>query len=380
MKSSRWRWPIFTVIITSFSLGALWGWKIVQDQAIKAGRAEVLSELNLVAPFGLFPQTMLLEFQKKERIRVVLHEERFPASLLRKALKSSPGQFDAAVIFHYQVSELRSERRMNSLFDSRWRFPSSISPDFRKLPDDRNLMDTAPLIWGLLGFAQGKNADEKSSRKFAFWPGLLIGGEPADLSPSQFVYKILPALSDLNRSANLMSLISLPKGSEKFLVSHATLAHPPFKDMQLDFSGVPVASLSNDPGFFLWVLTLVAMSDSNLENVRKFTKFLLEPETNFAFIQAARVGGTTLRDEESLKMLPESLRSSYLRRFSLNSIIVERDERLKQTDDLIEQAILGANIAPKISQQRSATEKAANEPGALHPVKAEPSIPQSHDD
>lgn len=347
MKSSRWRWPILTVIVSSFSLGALWGWKMIQDQAEEEGRLESLSEINLLAPQGLIPKRLLTEFQKQERIRVILHEDRYPGSLIRKALKSSPGQYDAVVIFHYQVSALRAERRMISLFDTRVKFPTSISPDFRKLPDDRNLMDTAPLQWGLIGRAHQKNSDEKAPLRFAVWPGLLIGGEAADLPPANFVSKFLPALAAMNNDQNLLNNVTSPNPLDAFLISHATLSFAPYKDLQLDFSGLPINGQVNERGFFLWVLTLTAMSDGNLEGVRKLMRFLLEPAQNLALVQSAKIGATTLRDEEALNSLPEPLRSSYFRKFPLQSIVVERDERIRQADDLLEQAILGAAIIPK---------------------------------
>ena len=347
MKVSRWRWPLVTVIVSSFALGALWGWKMIRDRAEEEGRLESLSELNLLAPQGVIPQKLLIEFQRQERIRVVLHEDPFPGSLVRKALKSSPGQYDAALLYHYQVSALRNERRMISLFDARVKFPTSISPDFRKLPDDRNLMDTAPLQWGLLGRAHPKGSESKSPLQFAIWPGLLIGGEVADLPAPNFVSKYLPAISAMNNGESMLANVKAPNPLETYLVSHASLSFPPFKDLQLEFSGIPLADRTNERGYFLWILTLTAMADGDLESVRKLMRFLLDPARNLALVQTTKVGATTLRDQEALGDIPETLRSSYFRKFPLQSIIVERDERVRQADDLVEQAILGAAIVPK---------------------------------
>lgn len=347
MKISRWRWPLVTVIVSSFALGALWGWKMIRDRAEEEGRLESLSDLNLLAPQGVIPQKLLIEFQKQERIRVVLHEDPFPGSLIRKALKSSPGQYDAAVLFHYQVSALRNERRMHSLFDARVKFPTSISPDFRKLPDDRNLMDTAPLQWGLLGRAHPKGLDSKGTLRFAIWPGLIIGGESSDLPAPNFVAKYLPSISPMNNGESLFSNVKEPSPLDAFLVSHASLSFPPFKDIPLEFSGLPLADRPNERGYFLWILTLTAMADGDLEGVRKLMRFLLDPARNLALVQATKFGATTLRDQEALSDIPETLRSSYFRKFPLQSIIVERDERVRQADDLVEQAILGAAIVPK---------------------------------
>lgn len=386
MKSSRWRWPILTVIVSSFSLGALWGWKMIQDQAEEEGRLESLSEINLLAPQGLIPKRLLTEFQKRERIRVILHEDRYPGSLIRKALKSSPGQYDAAVVFHYQVSALRAERRLISIFDNRVKFPTSISPDFRKLPDDRDLMDTAPLQWGLIGRAHPKNSDEKAPLRFAVWPGLLIGVESADLPATNFVSKYLPSMTAMSIDQNLLNNVTNPNPLDAFLISHATLSFAPYQDLQLEFSGLPVNEQRKERGFLLWVLTLTAMSDGNLEGVRKLMRFLLEPAQNLALVQSAKIGATTLRDKEALDSLPEPLRSSYFRKFSLQSIIVERDERIRQTDDLLERAILGAAITPKatprpdtkpVEKPEPATEsfaapkmESASEPSASNNEKA----------
>lgn len=376
MKASRWRWPLVTVIVSSFALGAFWGWKMIRDRAAAEGRLESVSELNLLAPQGVIPQKLLIEFQKQERIRVVLHEDPFPGSLIRRALKSSPGQYDAALLFHYQVSALRNERRMQSLFDARVKFPTAISPDFRKLPDDRNLMDTAPLQWGLLGRAHAKDSTDKAAFRFATWPGLLIGGEALDLPAPNFVAKYLPAISPMNNGEPMLNNVKEPNPLDTFLVSHAALSFPPFKDLHMEFSGVPLADRTNERGYFLWILTLTAMADGDLEGVRKLMRFFLDPARNLALVQATKFGATTLRDQEALNDIPAPLRSSYFRSFPIHAIIVERDERVRQTDDLVEQAILGAAIVPKATPaMKKALSTDASPTATPQPVRRSTPVP-----
>lgn len=360
----KWHWPFITVILTSFLLGAIWGVKMIRDRAAEEGRLEADAVLNILAPTGFLPKELLIEFQKRERIQVILHEESFPSALLRRALKASPGQYDAAIVFHHQVSALRNERRMISLYDSRVKFPTNIAPDFRKLPDDRNLMDTAPLQWGLLGTA-GKQKEDVSGTKitairFGFWPSILIGGEATDVPTQNFVTALHASIEDLrpgspkagltyflNSKIAEVELALLPPSS--IAVSHGSLVFPPLKDLNLELrpfkSGSPNATLNSS--YMLWILTAVAMADGDLERNRKLVRFLLDPVQNLKLVQHAKAGATTLRYQEGFDRLPPALQSSYFRKFPLDKIRIERDERVRQADDLLEQSVLGAAIANK---------------------------------
>lgn len=360
----KWHWPFITVILTSFLLGAVWGVKLIRDRAAEEGRLEADAVLNILAPTGFLPKELLIEFQKRERIQVIVHEESFPSALLRRALKASPGQYDAAIVFHYQVSALRNERRMISLYDSRVKFPTNIAPDFRKLPDDRNLMDTAPLQWGLLGTA-GTQKEEVSNAKttamrFGFWPSILIGGEATDTPTQNFVTTLQASLEDLRPSepksgltyflnSKLADVELALQPPSSIVVSHGSLAFPPLKEMNLELrpfkSSGQNANLNSS--YMLWILTAVAMADGDLERNRKLVRFLLDPVQNLKLVQNAKAGATTLRYQDGFDRLPPALQSSYFRKFPLDKIRIERDERVRQADDLLEQSVLGAAITSK---------------------------------
>jgi len=358
----KWHWPFVTVILISFLLGAIWGVKMIRDRASEEGRLEADSVLNLLAPTGFLPTEILLEFQKRERIKVILHEESFPSALLRRALKAAPGQYDAAIVFHYQVSALRNERRMQSLYDSRLKFPTNIAPDFRKLPDERNLMDTAPLQWGLLGVARKQKEETANSKittlRFGFWPAVMIGGEETNVPTQNFVTGLHGSIEDLRLKKTGLAyfLTSDPAEVEKatlapsaLAVSHGSLAFPPLKDLMLELHPIRPQNSTNaeNESYMLWILTAVAMSDGDLERTRKLIRFLLDPVQNLKLLKHTKVGATTLRYQEGFDRLPDALQSNYFRKFPLDKIRIERDERVRQADDLLEKSVLGAEIQTK---------------------------------
>ncbi len=344
-------WPFIIVIFFSFSLGAIWGWKLLRDRAAEEGRLEADAKLRILAPPGLFTREILVEFQRREKIEVELSTETFPASLLRRALKSTPGQYDLIVLFHHQVSALRVERKLTSLYDSRVKFPTSIAPDFRKLPNDRNLMDTAPLLWGVLGRASKKEVDA-AKLKVGFWPTFMIGLEDITIPPATFVSKLQGATAGFVGLEDLMKrgpggfneLVDSP-----LLISHGSLAFSPLKEANLHFDPIrmdPIRNGSNqDQEFYpMWILTAAAMADGDLEGARKFVRFLFEPAQNIALVQASRVGATTLREQEGLETLPKNLQASHFRTFPIDKILLERDERVRLADEILEQALLGATL------------------------------------
>lgn len=352
---------------------------MIRDRAAAEGRLESDSTLNILAPSGFLPKELLLEFQKRERVQVVLHEEPFPSALLRRALKASPGQFDAVIVYHYQVSALRNERRLISLYDSRVKFPTNIAPDFRKLPDDRNLMDTAPLQWGLLGLATKATDPVTGARptvlRFGFWPSTLIGGEASDVPTQNFVTLLRTSIDDLNSknekrglthflnaaSADIESSTTLPSA---LVVSHSSLVFAPLKDLKLELRPIRTSTSEN---YMLWILTAAAMADGDLERSRKFVRFLLDPVQNLKLVQHTKAGATTLRSQEGFERLPEALQSTYFRKFPIDKIKIERDERVRQADDLIEQSVLGASIIAKAVTP-------VPTPPAAKPIAAKPTV------
>lgn len=343
-------WPFVVVVITSFLLGAAWGWKLIQDRAAASGRLVSEAKLRILSPPGLFPRELLIEFQRREKIEVEVSVEHFPASLLRRALKSAPGQYDIAITYHYQVSALRAERKLTTPYDSRIKFPIAISPDFRKLPDDRNLMDTTPLLWGLIGIATQKvTPNSKSSFQIATWPSLSIGAAESSETPAAYASKLhshvtLPEEFEKNLRlgpagpvAKLNAdLVAVPR-----LISHASLEFSPLKEMAGNLEFQPLADSRVHP---LWILTAVTMIDGDLERTRKFLRFLLEPANNVAMVKYAGFGATTLRDGEDMNVLPKPLRSSYFRTFPIDQILLEKDERVRLTDEAFEQLLRGADV------------------------------------
>ncbi len=334
-------WPFVALIVFSFTVGAVWGFKLIRDRKAEEGRLESEAKLRILAPPGIFSHELLVEFQRREKIEVELSTETFPASLLRRALKSAPGQYDAAIVFHHQVSALRAERKLASLYDNRVKFPISIAPDFRKLPNDRNLMDTAPLLWGLLGTATKKEF-EKLKPHAAFWPSALIGLEDQNIQPNAFATKLQPVLGDLDGLEGRMK-----KGLGAFseaptvplIVSHASLAFSPLKEAGLTYEPLRIGNM---PYYPMWILTVAALGEGDLERTRKFVKFLLEPAQNIALVQTARSGASTLRDQPELAVLPKNLQASFFRTFPIDQIMLERDERVRAADEVLEQMVLGA--------------------------------------
>ena len=336
-------WPFFIVIFCSFSLGAIWGWKLIRDRAAVEGRLEAEAKIRILAPPGIFTREILVEFQRREKIEVELTTEIFPASLLRRALKSTPGQYDLILVYHHQVTALRVERKLTSLYDSRVKFPTSIAPDFRKLPNDRNLMDTAPLLWGVMGRASKKEIDA-AKPKAAFWPSFLIGLEDLNVTPAAFVAKLHTTTGGL---AGLEGTMKRGPGGftdaadSPLIISHGSLAFSPLKELNLQFEPLK----AGDHEFYpMWILTAVAMADGDLERSRKFVRFLFEPAQNVALVQSSRVGATTLREQEGLESIPANLQAAHFRTFPIDKILLERDERIRLADELLEQTLLGAAI------------------------------------
>jgi hypothetical protein len=372
---SKLPWPFIIVIVCSFIFGAAWGWKLLRDRASEEGRLESEARLRVLAPPGILSHEQLVEFQRREKIEVELATEVFPGSLLRRALKSAPGQYDLVLVYHHQVSALRAERKLAALFDTRVKFPTNIAPDFRKLPNDRNLMDTAPLLWGVLGIGSSKALDAQKPR-VAFWPSFLIGAEDADLTANAFATKIQPMLGGFDHLE-----AQLKKGPGGFteapttpvVISHASLAFSPYKEMNLRLEPIKTRDSEAYP---LWILTAAAVADGDLERARKFVRFLLEPAQNLALVQTARVGATTLREQAGLESLPKNLQASYFRTFSIDKISVERDERVRNADDVLEQMAQGANL--KVAPP-SAHTRAAEPAPVVTKRKAKPTPPPSRD-
>ena len=346
----KFSWPFVALITFSFAIGAFFGLKLLRDRAKAEGRLESEAKLRILAPPGIFSKEILTEFQRREKIEVELSTETFPASLLRRALKSPPGTYDAVLVFHYQVSALRSERKLAGLYDTKVKFPTSIAPDFRKLPNDRNLMDTAPLLWGLLGTATKKEF-ERGKMRVGFWPSLLIGLEDSAVLSNVFAMKMQPALGSFESLEEEMKKglggFTVPP-SVPALISHGSLSFSPLKESGLSFEPLHETRAGGREIYPMWILTLVALNEGDLDRTRRFVKFLLDPAQNTALIQHVRAAASTLRDQNELEVLPKELRPAYLRNFSLDKISLERDERVRGADEVLEQLVLGAGA--KISK------------------------------
>lgn len=388
-------WPFIIVVLFSFALGSFWGWRLIQERNEAEGRFVADSHFRLIAPTGLIPESLIRKFEKQERVAVELTSEPSPATLLRKLLKSAPGQYDSAMIFHHQLPSVRTERKLQSLFDSRNRFPIVIAPDFRKLTEDRNLMETAPLLWGFLGAASRKTSPpsreilnqarwDGKHMTIGMWPSWLTAYLPSpETLPIELIRKISPAL----RNQKSFFETTITDETSFAIVTHGQMNHEPF---QRDWS---FASL--DHGFPLWILTSIAVSDGNTEMARKWLQFLLEPAVSREFTLKSRGGASTLRTMEDSD-LPKELKPSHLRSVSIQEVLLDRDERVRQADDLIEQTLAGAQLSaptptpaptapkPVVSRKKPVTvpvETSGDAEQALPlPSATAPSEEQSHAD
>lgn len=360
-------WPFIIVVLLSFGLGSFWGWRLIQERNETEGRFIADSHFRLLAPAGLIPDSIIREFEKQERVAVELTSEPSPATLLRKLLKSAPGQFDSAMIFHHQLPSVRTERKLQSLYDSRNRFPIVIAPDFRKLTEDRNLMETAPLLWGFIGLASRKTATPPTREilsqsrwdgkhmTIGVWPSWLTAYLPSpETLPIELVRKISPSL----RNQKSFFETTVTDETNLAVLTHGQMNQEPF---QKDWSFT-----SLDHGYPLWILTSIAVADGNTELARKWLHFLLEPTVSREFTIKSRGGASTLRTMEEAD-IPKELKPSYLRSIPIQDVLLDRDERIRQADDLIEQTLAGAQlsaptptplpIAPKpvVSRKKPAT-------------------------
>ncbi len=336
-------WPFIIVVLLSFGLGSFWGWRLIQERNEAEGRFIADSHFRLLAPAGLIPNAIVREFEKQERVAVELTSEPSPATLLRKLLKSAPGQFDSAMIFHHQLPSVRTERKLQSLYDSRNRFPIVIAPDFRKLTEDRNLMETAPLLWGFIGLASRKTATparevlslarwDGKHMTIGIWPSWLTAYLPSpETLPIELIRKISPALH--NQKSFFETTIS--SDTNLVVLTHGQMSQEPF---QKEWS---FASL--DHGYPLWILTSIAVADGNTEMARKWLHFLLEPAVSRELTMKSRGGASTLRTMEEAD-IPKELKPSYLRSVPIQDVLLDRDERIRQADDLIEQTLAGAQL------------------------------------
>ena len=101
---------------------------------------------------------------------------------------------------------------------------------------------------------------------------------------------------------------------------------------------------SLDHGYPLWILTSIAVADGNTEMARKWLHFLLEPAVTREFTIKSRGGASTLRTMEDAD-IPKELKPSYLRSIPIQDVLLDRDERIRQADDLIEQTLAGAQLS-----------------------------------
>lgn len=349
-------WPFFIVILLSFGLGSFWGWRLIKEKNQAEGRFVADERFRLLIPAGLVPNSLIRDFEKQANVSVELTVESSPATLLRKLLKSVPGQFDGAMIFHHQLPSLRTERKLQSLYDGRYRFPTVIAPDFRRLTDDRNLTETAPLLWGLIGVAR-RGATTKpltltsqpnwDAKHIAVrvWPSWLTAYLPSPESlPVELVRRFGPTLH--NQTSFFEATVT--EETDTAIVTHGQMLLPPFnKDWTL---------VSYDRGYPLWILTFVAVADGNTEVAQKWLRFLLEPAVARELTLKSRGGASTLRSLEESD-LPKELKPSYLRSIPIQDVLLDRDERIRQADELIEQSLAGARLNPVLAAAPAAQQE-----------------------
>ena len=165
--ASSWRWPLILVIGASFLFGAVYGIYLVRNREAELGRGPVETKLKIITPPQFIDINSPGFHNFKTRIRrdlgldLEIEVAESNLQLLLKALRSAPGTYDAGLLFHYQIRPLRHERRLDPLFlipgssSDHQRIglskqPSIVAPDFRILPEGRDLRTALPLFWGFL--------------------------------------------------------------------------------------------------------------------------------------------------------------------------------------------------------------------------------------
>jgi hypothetical protein len=306
-KGNLWRWPLILVIGASFLFGSGYGIYLVQKREAELGRRPVETQLKIIAP----PQFLDLNgpafYNFKTRIRsevgldLQIESAETNLQLLLKALRSAPGTYDAALLFHYQLRPLRHERRLDPLFagpsasgqqrTGLARSPIVIAPDFRILPDGRDLRTGLPLFWGFL--------EVQSAAPVPLWA------------------------------------TSLSKG----------------------LSSTSITNLK-DQKRTLWVLSLVALEGGQWEGVRKLTKALVDesPSLLVALVQASP-GRSTFRWSEDKKREIEDLEKwnkdfdpAAFRSVSLLELEMPSDEVLQAFDENRDPSKTNRSASPESSE------------------------------
>lgn len=349
----KWRWPLIVVTSTSFALGILFGYQQIKQQKEELGQVEIKNQLKILAPAGLVPIELIKDFARREKIQIVLHEESNPPRLLRRLSKSAPSEFDAAFLFHHQIQMAKVDRKLTNLFDSRFRFPSVISPDFRILPDDRNLMESAPLFWGLIGLATPEKPTSTDKFTIGFWPGFAVAATTNEASLFETLNPWKLSM-DLFINQRDWQVSFFRKEFDEPMVMPTLLSHPQFlhfkktQEQQVNFSPL------NSGKYALWVLSLAAIQDGQTDVVQRFAKYLFEPEVTSQLLSLIPFAASTLKSIESTSLQPE-LKPSYFRKFSMQEVSVAKDDRVRELDEMIEKTLGGV---PLISKKETETQNA----------------------
>ncbi|HRK07345.1 MAG TPA: hypothetical protein PLZ57_06215 [Pseudobdellovibrionaceae bacterium] len=260
----------------------------MQKREAELGRGPVETQLKLIAPPQFLDLTSPAFHNFKTRLRtesgidLQIESAESNLQLLLKALRSAPGTYDAALLFHYQLRPLRHERRLDPLFAGAQasqsqqrtglaRPPIVVAPDFRILPDGRDLRTGLPLFWGFLDGAS---------------------------NPSQ-----VPAWA-----SSMAKAISSPSANSKKT---------------------------------LWVLSLVALEGGQWDSVRKLTKAMIDdgPSLIFSLVQASP-GRSTFRwndnqrkEIEDLEKWTKDFDPADFRKVSLLELEMPSDEILQALDE-----------------------------------------------
>lgn len=287
-KSVQWKWPLILVIGASFLFGSGYGVFLVQKREAELGRGPVETQLKLIAPPQFLDLTSPAFHNFKTKLRaeagIDLQVESAESNLqlLLKALRSAPGTYDAALLFHYQLRPMRHERRIDPLFAGPQvsqtqqrtglaRPPTVVAPDFRILPDGRDLRTGLPLFWGFIDGAS---------------------------IPTQ----VPPWASSMSKA---------------------------------------ISSSSDNSRKTLWVLSLVALEGGQWESVRKLTRAMIDdgPSLIFSLMQASP-GRSTFRWNESQRKEIEDLEKwtkdfdpADFRKVSLLELEMPTDEVLQALDE-----------------------------------------------
>ncbi len=157
---------LFVVIPLSFAFGVAWGWKVRRDRAAKTvAEQSSVKTVRVLALDRMIPRETIQEFEASRPVRVELNEAASPTELVAKwnDAKTRGQEPDLVTLLYSQIPDTSKELKLQPLDEKRLPFYVWISRDFVDWPHSRDWPTTAPLAWGLDGWALRKAPPGKSS-------------------------------------------------------------------------------------------------------------------------------------------------------------------------------------------------------------------------